>query len=43
MITDVDSQVRPIGAKRPTTQDTAQGSSELGKDAFLKLMMTQMS
>lgn len=34
--------LRPLGVDTPTTQD-AQGSPELGKDAFFKLMMAQMA
>ena len=34
--------LRPLGVGTPSTQD-AQGNPDLGKDAFLKLMMTQMA
>ena len=34
--------LRPLGVGAPSTQDT-QGNPEMGKDAFLKLMMTQMA
>ena len=42
MVIGTNNQVRPGAIGAPTTQD-AQGNPELDKQAFLKLMMTQMA
>ena len=42
MVIGTNNQIRPGGIGAPTTQD-AQGNPELDKQAFLKLMMTEMA